>query len=155
MGHVKRSCMAWLAGLLLATTPLQAQPLQGSPQDLPTVQLSAGMHLIRAQVAQTSQQRQIGLMHRRDMGPNDGMLFVFEAASEQCFWMRNTLLPLDIAFLDDEGRVVNTDHMQPQTETPHCSAKPVRYVLEMHQGWFAKRGVRPGTLIGGGPFKGR
>jgi len=89
------------------------------------------------------------------MPVNDGMLFVFEQPGQQCFWMKNTLLPLSIAFLADDGTVVNIADMQPQSLDGHCSAKPVRYALEMNQGWFAKRGIGPGFRIsgpGGKPF---
>lgn len=142
----------WWAAVASWLLPLALQA-QGMPQNLPAVQLNAGMHLIRAQVAQTPEQRQTGLMYRREMPPNDGMLFIFEAPSPQCFWMRNTPLPLDIAFIADDGSVVNVAQMQPFSDASHCSAKPVRYVLEMHQGWFAKRGVKAGSRIAGGPFK--
>ena len=125
---------------------------QDTPQKLPTVTLSAGMHLIQAELAQTSEQRSIGLMHRPKMGANEGMLFVFESASEQCFWMKNTLLPLSIAFLADDGQVVNIEDMAPQTLNGHCSKRPVRYALEMNQGWFAKRGIKAGSRLQGGPL---
>ena len=125
---------------------------QDTPQKLPTVTLSAGMHLIQAELAQTSEQRSIGLMHRPKMGANEGMLFVFESASEQCFWMKNTLLPLSIAFLADDGQVVNIEDMAPQTLNGHCSRRPVRYALEMNQGWFAKRGIKAGSRLQGGPL---
>ncbi len=125
---------------------------QGEPQNLAAVTLKVGMHSIRAQLAITPQQRQIGLMHRREMPNHEGMLFVFDAPAPQCFWMRNTLIPLTIAFLADDGTVVNLADMQPQSDESHCSAKPVRYALEMNQGWFAKRGVKPGTRIGGEVF---
>jgi uncharacterized protein len=125
---------------------------QDTPLKLPTVTLSAGMHLIQAELAQTSEQRSIGLMHRPKMGANEGMLFVFESASEQCFWMKNTLLPLSIAFLADDGQVVNIEDMAPQTLNGHCSRRPVRYALEMNQGWFAKRGIKAGSRLQGGPL---
>jgi uncharacterized membrane protein (UPF0127 family) len=125
---------------------------QGEPQNLAAVTLKVGMHNIRAQLAITPQQRQIGLMHRREMPSHEGMLFVFDAPAQQCFWMRNTLLPLTIAFLADDGTVVNLADMKPQSDESHCSAEPVRYALEMNQGWFAKRGVKPGTRIGGEVF---
>ena len=115
-------------------------------------QLSAGMHLIDAQVAQTAQQRQIGLMYRREMPQHEGMLFVFEQPATQCFWMKNTLLPLTAAFVADDGTIVNLADMKPQTEDSHCSAKPVRYVLEMNQGWFAKKNLKAGAKLGGAPF---
>lgn len=127
-----------------------------SPQlNLPRVTLKAGMHLIQAQVAATPEQRATGLMHRTEMPTNEGMLFVFEQPAGQCFWMKNTLLPLTAAFVADDGTIVNLADMQPQSLDSHCSAKPVRYVLEMHQGWFAKRGIGPGFRLGGAPFEAR
>jgi len=129
---------------------------QGVPQlTLPTVQIQAGMHNIRAQVAVAPEERATGLMHRREMPQHEGMLFVFEAPSQQCFWMKNTLLPLSIAFIADDGTVVNLADMQPQTLDSHCSTKPVRFVLEMNQGWFAKRGIKPGFKLMGTPFAAR
>jgi uncharacterized membrane protein (UPF0127 family) len=125
---------------------------QDEPQNLPAVRLGAGIHNIQAQVAQTPEQRATGLMFRRIMGGNDGMLFVFEQPGVQCFWMKNTLLPLSAAFVADDGTVVNIENMKPLALDSHCSAKPVRYVLEMHQGWFAKRGLKAGTRLSGGPF---
>ena len=114
--------------------------------------LQAGMYRIDAQVALTPLQRQIGLMWRKDMPLHEGMLFVFEEPSKQCFWMKNTLLPLTAAFVADDGTVVNLEDMKPQTTDPHCSAKPVRYVLEMNKGWFAKKGIKPGAKLTGVPF---
>jgi uncharacterized membrane protein (UPF0127 family) len=110
------------------------------------------MHVIQAEVAASPQERAIGLMHRKSMPANNGMLFVFEEAQPQCFWMKNTLLPLSIAFLDDAGQVVNIADMKPLDESSHCSAKPVRFALEMNQGWFAKRGIKAGSKLGGQPF---
>ena len=140
-----------IASLLLASLTASAVA-QGVAQDLPAIALQAGMHNIRAAVAQTPEQRQTGLMFRREMAQHEGMLFVFEQASAQCFWMKNTLLPMSIAFLADDGSVVNIADMKPQALDSHCSAQPVRYVLEMNQGWFAKRGIKPGSKITGKPF---
>lgn len=125
---------------------------QNSPQSLPTIKLGAGIHNIQAQVAQTPEQRAIGLMFRQTMPTNEGMLFVFEQPATQCFWMKNTFLPLSTAFLADDGTIVNIEDMKPQTLDSHCSAQPVRYVLEMNQGWFAKRGIKPGSKLTGRPF---
>ncbi|MBA4212458.1 MAG: hypothetical protein C0449_05155 [Polaromonas sp.] len=126
---------------------------QESPQlQLPRVTLSAGMHLINAQVAATPQQRAVGLMFRKEMPVNEGMLFAFEQASEQCFWMKNTLLPLTAAFVADDGTIVNLADMQPQSLASHCSTKPVRFVLEMNKGWFDKRGLKAGSKLSGPPF---
>ncbi len=110
------------------------------------------MFQIDAQVAQTPQQRAIGLMNRRDMPTHEGMLFVFDQPSVQCFWMKNTLLPLTAAFVADDGTIVNLADMAPQTTQSHCSAKPVRFVLEMHQGWFSKKNMGAGFKLGGLPF---
>lgn len=121
--------------------------------DLPRVRLSAGMHQIDAQVAQTPGQRAMGLMWRKQMPQHEGMLFAFDQPSVQCFWMKNTLLPLSAAFVQDDGNVVNIADMQAESLQSHCSEKPVRYVLEMHQGWFAKRGIKPGMKLTGPPFQ--
>lgn len=129
---------------------------QGEPQlDLPRVVLSAGIHRIDTQVARTPEQRATGLMFRKEMPQHEGMLFVFEQATVQCFWMKNTLLPLTAAFLADDGMIVNLADMKPQTTDSHCSKTPVRFVLEMNQGWFAKKGLKPGQRIQGEPFKTR
>jgi uncharacterized membrane protein (UPF0127 family) len=128
--------------------------LAQEPQmNLPRVKLAAGMHQIDAQVASQPEERQTGLMHRKEMPQHEGMLFVFEQATPQCFWMKNTLLPLSIAFVADDGTIVNIDDMAPQTLESHCSAKPVRYVLEMNKGWFARRGLKAGTRLEGPPFR--
>jgi uncharacterized membrane protein (UPF0127 family) len=149
----RRTARAWLAGMCIGVGVL-AMPAsaQEGPQRLTAIQLGAGMHNIKAEVARTPQEHQIGLMFRKSMGANDGMLFVFDRASPQCFWMRNTLIPLAIAFVADDGTVVNLDEMKPQTEETHCSTQPVRFVLEMNTGWFAKRGVKPGSKLSGAPF---
>lgn len=137
---------------LVAALPLTATA-QNGPQNLATVTLSAGMHNIVAQLAKSPREREIGLMFRKDMAPHEGMLFVFEEPATQCFWMRNTYLPLSTAFVDDDGRIVNIEDMAPMTEKSHCSAKPVRYVLEMNQGWFAKRGLKSGFKLTGPMFR--
>ena len=138
----------------LALLLTQTVHAQNTPQtQLPRVSLSAGMHIIQAQLASTPEQRAIGLMFRREMGPNEGMLFVFEQPAGQCFWMKNTLLPLTAAFVADDGTIVNMADMQPQSTDSHCSARPVRFVLEMHQGWFAKRAIQPGFKLSGPPFE--
>ena len=127
---------------------------QETPQlDLPRLRLSAGIHLIDAQLAMTPEQRTKGLMFRREMPQIEGMLFVFEQPSRQCFWMMNTLLPLTAAFVADDGMIANLADMKPQTTSTHCSVKPVRFVLEMNQGWFAKRGIKAGDKLAGKPFE--
>ena len=127
---------------------------QETPQmNLQRTRLSAGMHVIDAQVALTPEERQIGLMRRKDMPQHEGMIFIFEQASQQCFWMKNTLLPLTAAFVADDGTIVNLADMKPQTTESHCSTQPVRYVLEMNKGWFAKKGIKPGSRLGGALFQ--
>ncbi|MBL8349924.1 MAG: DUF192 domain-containing protein [Burkholderiaceae bacterium] len=139
--------------LLIAAAAAAAQDDGGQPQRLQAITLTAGMHNIRAEVAITPEQRQKGLMYRRDLASHEGMLFVFEDIMKQCFWMKNTPTPLTIAFIADDGSIVNLADMKPFDEDSHCSSKPVRFVLEMNQGWFAKRGIKPGFKLGGAPFK--
>lgn len=135
---------------LLTMRPANAQV---EPQmNLQRVKISAGMHQIDTQVALTPEQRQIGLMFRKEMPQSEGMIFVFEQAAQQCFWMKNTILPLTAAFVADDGTIVNLEDMKPQTTDAHCSLKPVRYVLEMNKGWFAKKGIKAGAKLGGPLF---
>lgn len=137
--------------LVLLPNPTIAQnaaPGQSQAQaKLPSIELLAGIHKIRAEVAADSSSRSSGLMYREKLGPNEGMLFVFERPSAQCFWMRNTRIPLSIAFMEDNGNIVNIADMKPFDESSHCSAKPVRFALEMDQGWFAKRGIAAGSAL--------
>ncbi len=139
-------------GLLLALS--QALAFGQEPQTrLPRVKLAAGTHLIDAQLAQTPEQRQIGLMWRKEMPQHEGMLFAFEQPLVQCFWMMNTLLPLTAAFVADDGTIVNLADMKPQTTDSHCSVRPVRFVLEMNQGWFAERAIKAGDRLSGEVFR--
>lgn len=140
-----------IAALLLAAAPAVRAQTEAQPR-LDTVTLQAGMHLIRAEVARTPQQTSTGMMFRREMGANEGMLFVFNDLEPRCFWMKNTLLPLSIAFIDDDGRITDLADMQPLSEQNHCSSRAVRFALEMNQGWFAKRGIKPGFKLKGPPF---
>lgn len=140
--------------LLLGTAmSLNALSQQAPQLQLPRTKLNAGMHMLDVQLAQTPEQRQIGLMWRKEMPQHEGMLFVFEQAATQCFWMRNTLIPLSAAFLADDGTIVNIADMKPQSDDSHCSEKPVRFVLEMNVGWFAKRQLKAGYQLGGAVFK--
>ena len=141
-----------LAGaVLLACCATWAQP---TPQmDLPHVTMQAGMYRIDAQVAMNERQREIGLMFRTEMPQPEGMLFVFEQPAVQCFWMKNTVLPLTAAFVAEDGRIVNLADMKPQTTNSHCSSEPVRFVLEMNQGWFARKGIKAGFKLTGRPFQ--
>ncbi|HLB16544.1 MAG TPA: DUF192 domain-containing protein [Burkholderiales bacterium] len=134
-----------LAALWLAAPLAAAQP----QAKLPTLALSAGIHVIQAEVANTLPSRAQGLMFRKSLAANQGMLFVFPDIGPQCMWMRNTYVPLSVAFIDEAGVILNIADMKPQTEDSHCAAKPARYALEMNQGWFAAKGIKPGARITG------
>lgn len=127
--------------LAICGTSVQAQ--------MPVLELTAGFHRIEAEVAADQQNRMLGLMNRKAMPPQRGMLFVFPEKNTHCMWMRNTFLPLSVAFLDEEGRIINIEDMQPQTEDNHCAKVPARYALEMNIGWFTQRGIKPGSKLGG------
>lgn len=131
--------------LALAALPALAQ------QKFQVIPLIAGMHVIQAEIVANHRDRQQGLMFREKMGPNEGMVFVFDAPARVCMWMKNTLLPLSVAFIDESGRIVNIEDMKPQTTESHCAKKPVRYALEMNQGWFKKKNIKPGSAIRGLP----
>jgi uncharacterized protein len=91
----------------------------------------------------------LGLMNRKSMPTQHGMLFVFDADARHCMWMKNTLLPLSVAFLDEQGIILNVEEMKPQTENTHCATRPARYALEMNEGWFSRRGLKAGTALKG------
>lgn len=122
----------------------------------PVIRLTAGMHVVHAEVAADYATRAQGLMYRKSLASNAGMLFVFDEAARHCMWMKNTLIPLSVAFLDERGAIINIEEMQPQSEEPHCASAPARFALEMDRGWFSQRGFRAGLKIGGlGPVGAR
>jgi uncharacterized protein len=141
-----------LFGVVLSFAALAARAQEGPQPRLPVIELTLGIHRIQAEVAQTPAQQATGMMFRREMGANEAMLFVNDETGQRCFWMRNTLLPLSIAFIADDGSIVNIAEMAPRSDQSHCSARPVRYALEMNRGWFSKRGFKPGDKFRGGPF---
>lgn len=134
-----------LANALIFLTP----PALAELSRLPRMELTAGFHRIEAEVAADQPSRMQGLMMRKSMAANQGMLFVFPNSERHCMWMRNTLIPLSVAFLDDQGKILNIETMQPQTESNHCAAAPARFALEMNKGWFAAKGIKAGIRIGG------
>lgn len=136
----------FLASALVAPTPVAAVD---TPVILPIAPLTIGKHKVMAEVAITPDQRSVGLMHRFSLKPDHGMLFVFERADMQFFWMKNTFIPLSIAFIAADGRIVNIEDMRPQTVESHYSKAPVLYALEMRKGWFAERGIGPGATVEG------
>jgi len=117
--------------------------------ELPTTVLAIGEHKLTAEIARTPDERSVGLMNRFSLKPDHGMLFIFERSEPLAFWMKNTYVPLSIAFIGDDGRIVNIEDMQPQTEDSHRSRGPARYALEMKKGWFAERGIGPGAVVKG------
>ena len=136
--------------LLLAVVPAHAQP--GRPNTgLPTTKLTIGTQVVTAEIAATDETRQIGLMHRFSLPPDHGMLFVHDAPRMLSFWMRNTYIPLSIAFIDAKGRIINIEDMAPQVERLTWSAGPALYALEMKKGWFAQKGIGPGAEVKGLP----
>jgi uncharacterized membrane protein (UPF0127 family) len=138
--------LATLATVAVAL-PAQAQQLQ----KFPTTTLNAGLYLIKAEVASTEAQREQGLMFRDKMGANDGMVFAFGAPAGVCMWMKNTLIPLSVAFMDETGKIINIEEMKEQTLDSHCATKPATYALEMNKGWFKQKNIKPGTVIEGLP----
>lgn len=130
--------------------PLLLCGLAGVAQaQMPRVDLSLGFYRVEAEVAADQKNRALGLMGRRSLAPQQGMLFVFAAPARHCMWMKNTFLPLSVAFLDEEGSVINIEDMQPETENNHCAARPARFALEMNQGWFAGKGIKSGARLTG------
>jgi uncharacterized membrane protein (UPF0127 family) len=132
---------------LLLTLALLA--LRAGAQQLPVVELSTGMHLIHAELADSAGSRMQGLMYRESLPTNAGMVFVFDENALHCMWMKNTLVPLSVAFIDEAGAIINIADMQPKSEQSHCAAKPARYALEMNKGWFAQRGIKAGAKLRG------
>ena len=134
-----------IAGFLVASITAAA--------DLPTTVLTVGDHKVTAEVVVTPEQRAVGLMHRFSLKPDHGMLFVFERSEPLSFWMKNTFIPLSIAFIGADGRIVNIEDMKPQTEDTHWSKGPALYALEMRKGWFAEKGIGPGAVVKGIPAR--
>lgn len=141
-----------LAALLLAFAPFAvSQPIAGRAQTLPTIPIKVGAHAVTAEVAATTEQRQHGLMFRFNLPADRGMLFVFDQPQPLGFWMKNTYIPLSIAYLDADGRILNVEDMAPHDERSHPSRGPALYALEMRKGWFAERGLGPGARVTGLP----
>lgn len=126
--------------MLLIVSAVQAQAL---------LELSTGIHRIQAEVANTEGTRAKGLMFRKSLPANYGMLFIFSKTAQHCMWMRNTLIPLSVAFADEQGRIINIEEMLPQTEDNHCAAKPAKFALEMSAGWFRNHGIGVGMPLAG------
>jgi len=145
---VKSLLVSLLTAALVSSSPLA---IGQQTTRLPVISLTAGIHVIRAEVAATEAERQQGLMHREKMGANEGMIFLFGAPASVCMWMKNTLIPLSVAFIDESGKIANIEDMQPHSTDSHCARKPVKYALEMNQGWFKQKNIKPGSVIEGLP----
>ena len=141
-----------MAAIFAAAAALPAGSQQTGNPTLPTRPLTAGVHLIAAEVADNDRSRERGLMFRRSLEPNHGMLFVFDPPMRACMWMRNTLIPLSVAFIAADGHVVNIEEMQPGSEQLHCARQDVPFALEMAKGWFSERNLHAEqTTIGNLP----
>jgi len=146
---LRLAAATFVAPLLLAALPASAQT--PAVRHFPTTQLNIGIHLIKAEVAQTEAEREQGLMFRERMGDNEGMVFLFNAPAGVCMWMKNTLIPLSVAFIDDKGEIINIAEMKEQTLDSHCASRAATYALEMNKGWFRQKNIKPGMQVGGLP----
>ena len=141
--------MKWLPSLILALCLTQAFTQAVAQTAMPQVELKIHKHTLTAEVASNDADRMQGLMHRRMLPENRGMLFVFDSVAYHGMWMMNTYIPLSVAFLDETGVIINIEDMKPHTRDSHYAARPARYALEMNLGWFAKRGIKAGAKIEG------
>ncbi len=136
----------------IATCAVTALPAAAQEsQQLPTTSLNIGIHVIKAEVAHTNAQREQGLMFRKKMGSNEGMVFVFDNPAGICMWMKNTLIPLSVAFIDAKGAILNVEEMKAQTLDSHCAQGAASYALEMNKNWFKDKNIKAGTVIQGLP----
>lgn len=150
VGVRRERCLAWSGWLLICLGVLNGMPAWAQGRVvMPAVELSIGMYRIQAELAATPQHRQIGLMNRPSLPAQHGMIFVFTQDARHCMWMKNTLIPLSVAFADADGRILNIADMTPHSEESHCASGPARYALEMNQGWFRERGLGEGMSIRG------
>jgi len=140
-------CKLIAASLFIGSSLALAQVNVG----LPTIELKTSIYRIQAELADTPKAREVGLMNRASMPTNSGMLFIFEQKAGHCFWMNNTKIPLSIAFIADDGKIVNIEEMQAETTNNHCPRANVRYALEMNKQWFSDRVIVPGSTISGLP----
>ncbi len=140
--------------LAVTTLALVGGTVDAQQMKLPVIPLNIGLYVIQAEVATTKAEQEQGMMHRKTMAQNDGMLFdLGRPALLQCMWMKDTLLPLSVAFIDEAGKIINIEDMQPQTEDQHCSDRKshVRYALETNLGWFKQKHIAAGATISGLP----
>jgi len=132
------TCLA----LLAVAVGARADPLLTYP-------LKVRNQVLRVEVANSEDARRTGLMFRKQLGESTGMLFVYETEGPWAMWMRNTYVPLSVAFIDRSGRIINIEDMQPLSDDTHQSATAAKYALEVNQGWFRQRGIKPGDRVQG------
>ena len=151
--YLRQLAIAFSFALVMApisATADSSMAPEGKPQTgLPTIILKAGRQTVRADVASTEPTRQLGLMFRKKMPQQEGMLFVFPQIGYHAMWMRNTLLPLSVAYVDERGVILSIHEMQPLSDTAHQSAGPARFALEMNAGWFSAHSIKAGDTIKG------
>lgn len=140
-------CRLSLLAALLGPVSCAAPP----EPELPTRELLVAGHRLTVEVAATPADRQVGLMFRKSLPEDRGMLFVFEDKALRAFWMKNTYVPLSIAFLADDGAILQIESMEPETLIPHTSREPCRFALEVNRGWFSRRGIGVGDRVEGLP----
>jgi len=140
-----RKCLPWVVALALSIAWHEDAAQAASDR----LQISVAGRQISVEIAATPESRDLGLMGRRTLQANQGMFFVFPEAHRHCMWMRDTHIPLSVAFIDDRGTIVNIEDMKPDTDDYHCAARPVRYALEMDSGWFASKGIAAGSHVSG------
>jgi len=148
MNRTLGSCR-WIVFVALAAVALSVVAADPATVVLPTTQLTINGKKITAEVASTPDERATGLMNRFSLKPDTGMLFVFERPEPLSFWMKNTFVPLSIAFIGADSRILNIEDMAPQTETTHWSKGLALYALEMRKGWFAEKGIVAGDKVEG------
>lgn len=135
------------SGCFLVLFALSLNVNAQTSQQLPSISLQVNQITLQAELAQTESQRAQGLMFRQRLGVDSGMLFAFDHPIGACFWMKNTPLPLSIAFITEQGTISNIEHMQPFSPESHCPIVPIKYALEMEQGWFAQKGILAGDTV--------
>lgn len=144
----------WIAARFLAALALAlAASAAGADARLKTTTVRVGPHALKVEVVASDADRARGLMNRKSLGRNDGMLFIFDEPAYHSMWMKSTLIPLSVAFIDAQGTILNILDMEPETLDPHMSAGPSIYAIEVNKGWFAEKKVKAGDKVTGIPKK--
>lgn len=131
--------------------PALAQDKDKAPPRLKSIPVKVAGHALKVEVADSDESRSRGLMYRQGMPRNEGMLFIFEDVGYHSMWMMNTYIPLSVAFIDGDGKILNILDMEPKTQDTHTAAGPARYAIETNKGWFAEKKVKAGDKVTGLP----